>query len=183
MKQKKNKKKLKFKLGNNLMIWFLIIIGLVFFLQTFDLSSSNEVDYLTFEQHLIERRIESINYTQEDKVEFTLVGGGGKYWAGLRESQIDNEVLNNWEKYGVQQISIAPKPEAGIMDMIFSLAPWILILFFWFFMMRKMQTDYDLCKTNVFFSNPLHSDVLNDILIFFTDTGRRFAYLEWKHKL
>jgi len=134
MKKNKNNKKIKFKIGNNLVIWLFIVMGLVFFLQTFDLSANNKVDYTQYRTYLENNQIQSVKYTQDDKVEFFLIGDRTKYWAGLQESQRDD-----WTKYGVQKVEEEEKQGMGLMDMIFSLAPWLLILFFWFFMMRRMQ--------------------------------------------
>ena len=87
MKKNKNNKKIKFKIGNNLMLWVLIIMGLIFFFQTFDLSSSDEVSYDQYRRYLENQQIQKIIYTQDQKVEFFLNDGKTKHWVGLTINQ------------------------------------------------------------------------------------------------
>ena len=75
MKQKKNNKKIKFKVGNNLVLWILIVMGLVFFLQTFDLSSSQKLTYNQYRNYLVNKEIQEIIYTQDQKAKILLKDG------------------------------------------------------------------------------------------------------------
>ena len=135
--KKKNNKKIKFKLGNNLALWILIILGSFFIVQLLPNSlSSIEVGYNDYREYLESGRIDHIKYGQDDKIIFSLKNDENKirkYWTGLDESEKDD-----WIKYGAK-IEIAPKPGLGLIDVIFNIAPWILIIFFWFFMTRRMQ--------------------------------------------
>tara|TARA_B100000700_G_scaffold78437_1_gene88055 strand:+ start:54 stop:1967 length:1914 start_codon:yes stop_codon:yes gene_type:complete len=137
MKNKKNKK-IKFKLGNNLMIWVMVIIASYYFVQLIPNSlSSKEVNYNQYRQYLLDGEIHYIEYGQNDKITFWLKGdeaGINKFWTGLDKSEKDE-----WIKYGVSNIEIKPKEGLGLIDIIFNLAPWVIIILFWFFMMRRMQ--------------------------------------------
>jgi len=135
MKQKKNNKKIKFKVGNNLVLWILIVMGLVFFLQTFDLSSSQKLTYNQYRNYLVNKEIQEIIYTQDQKAK-VLLKDGGRYHLGLT-IDVEKE-KKDWITEGVVHDEES-KEGMGIIDMIFQLAPWLLILFFWFFMMKKMQ--------------------------------------------
>ena len=136
--KKKNNKKIKFKLGNNLALWVLIILGSFFIVQSLpnSLSSPVEVKYNDYRAYLESGKIDHIRYGQNDKIIFSLKNDENKirkYSTGLDESEKED-----WIKYGTK-IEIDSKPGLGLMDVIFNIAPWILIIFFWFFMTRRMQ--------------------------------------------
>ena len=133
----KNNKKIKFKLGNNLSLWILIILGSFFVVQLLPNSLSNtQVDYNEYREYLEAGKINHIKYGQDDMIIFSLKNDENKirkYSTGLDESE-----KQDWIKYGAK-IEIESKPGLGLIDVIFNIAPWILIIFFWFFMTRKMQ--------------------------------------------
>ena len=133
----KNNKKIKFKLGNNLTLWVLIILGSFFVAQLLPNSLSNvQVDYNEYREYLETGKIDHIRYGQDDKIIFSLKNDENKirkYSTGLDESEKED-----WIKYGAK-IEIESKPGLGLIDVIFNIAPWILIIFFWFFMTRRMQ--------------------------------------------
>tara|TARA_Y100001970_G_scaffold208136_1_gene253625 strand:+ start:713 stop:2626 length:1914 start_codon:yes stop_codon:yes gene_type:complete len=137
MKNKKNKK-IKFKLGNNLMIWVMIVMASFYLVQLIPNSLSNkEVNYNEYREYLLNGEIYHIQHEQNDKIVFWLKGdeiGLNKFWTGL-----DNSEKEDWVKYNVNNIEIKPKEGLGLMDIVFNLAPWIIIILFWFFMMRRMQ--------------------------------------------
>ena len=133
----KNNKKIKFKLGNNLLIWVMIIISSYYLVQLIPNSlSTKKVEYHEYREYLENGDIYYIQYGQDDKIIFWLKddkSGLNKLWTGLDESE-----KADWRKYGAK-IEIKPKEGLSLIDVIFNLAPWILIILFWFFMMRRMQ--------------------------------------------
>ena len=136
--KKDNKKKIKFKLGNNLTIWVMIVIASFYLVQLLPNSlSTNEVNYNQYRSYLVNGEIYHIQYGQDDKIVFWLKGdesGINKFWTGLDKSEKED-----WVKYNVNNIEIKPKEGLGILDVVFNLAPWVIIILFWFFMMRRMQ--------------------------------------------
>ncbi|MFL2988322.1 MAG: ATP-dependent zinc metalloprotease FtsH [Candidatus Neomarinimicrobiota bacterium] len=137
-KKKNNNKKIKFKLGNNLMVWVMIVMASFYLVQLVPNSlSTNEVNYNQYRNYLVNGEIYHIQYGQDDKIVFWLQGdevGLNKFWTGLDKSEKED-----WVKYSVSNIEIKPKAGLGLMDIIFNLAPWVIIILFWFFMMRRMQ--------------------------------------------
>ena len=140
MNNKKNNKnkKIKFKLGNNLMVWVMIVIASFYLVQLLpNTLSTNEVNYNQYRNYLLNGEIYQIQYGQDDKIVFWLKGdeaGLNKFWTGLDKSEKED-----WLKYNVNNIEIKPQEGLGLMDVIFNLAPWVIIILFWFFMMRRMQ--------------------------------------------
>ena len=135
---KKNNKKIKFKLGNNLALWVLIVLGSFFIVQLLPNSLSNvEVDYNEYKNYLKSGQIDRIKYNKDNyTIIFSLKNDENKlrkYSTGLDESEKEE-----WLQYGVK-IDIEPKPGLGLIDIIFNIAPWLLIIFFWFYMTRRMQ--------------------------------------------
>ena len=136
MKKNKNNKKIKFKLGNNISIWLLIVMGSFFLIQLMPSSINNvEVGYNEYRDYLQNGNIDKITYGQDDKIVFTLKDENDfkKYWTGLDESEKED-----WIKYGAK-IDIEPQRGIGLIDVILNIAPWLLIIFFWFYMTRRMQ--------------------------------------------
>ena len=137
MKNKKNKK-IKFKLGNNLMVWVMIVVASFYLVQLMPNSlSTKEINYNQYRDYLLNGEIYQIQYGQDEKIVFWLKGdenGLNKFWTGLDKSEKED-----WLKYNVNNIEIKPKDGLSLMDIIFNLAPWVIIILFWFFMMRRMQ--------------------------------------------
>ena len=137
MKNKKNKK-IKFKLGNNLMVWVMIVVASFYLVQLMPNSlSTKEINYNQYRDYLLNGEIYQIQYGQDEKIVFWLKGdenGLNKFWTGLDKSEKED-----WLKYNVNNIEIKPKDGLSLMDVIFNLAPWVIIILFWFFMMRRMQ--------------------------------------------
>ncbi len=137
MKNKKNKK-IKFKLGNNLMVWVMIVVASFYLVQLMPNSlSTKEINYNQYRDYLLNGEIYQIQYGQDEKIIFWLKGdenGLNKFWTGLDKSEKED-----WLKYNVNNIEIKPKDGLSLMDVIFNLAPWVIIILFWFFMMRRMQ--------------------------------------------
>jgi len=150
LKNKKNndKQNILKTLGGNLIIWILIIIMAVTALQFF----SN--DY----------KPKMITYTQfQDYIESGIVESGkiiGRTFKGHfrepitieSESLIDSKKYSNfttvlpevtlemtriWDEKGI--VYRFEDETTGLIDYLIQFSPWLLIIFFWFFLMRKMQ--------------------------------------------
>ena len=136
--KKKNNKKIKFKLGNNLMLWVLIIIGSFYIVNLLPSSSSvKEVTTDEYSHYLEQGQIEKIEWKQSEKIIFSLIGEKTEYSAGLPEALLNDE-KEKWDSSGLKW-DAQDQPEPGLFSMIFEFIPWLLIIFFWFFMMRRMQ--------------------------------------------
>ena len=89
MKNKKNKK-IKFKLGNNLMVWVMVIIASYYFVQLIPNSLSNkEVNYNQYRQYLLNGEIHLPHTHIPDKNSFSW--GQPKY--GLEKAEVLNEII------------------------------------------------------------------------------------------
>tara|TARA_B110000467_G_C18327522_1_gene490257 strand:+ start:915 stop:2816 length:1902 start_codon:yes stop_codon:yes gene_type:complete len=137
-KDNKKNKKIKFKIGNNVIIWVLIVIGSFYLVQLMPNSlSQKEVTYNEYRKYLENKEIFQIQYSQDDKVTFILnddKSGLNKFFTGLRKAE-----ESDWLKFNVSKIKIDGKGGVGLIDVIFNIAPWVLIIFFWFYMMKRMQ--------------------------------------------
>lgn len=58
-----------------------------------------------------------------------------KFWVVVRV--IDSETLAEWERFGIE-IEFQDDQRDWV-DYLFQILPWVLIIFFWFFLMRRMQ--------------------------------------------
>ena len=87
--KKKDNKKIKFKLGNNLILWILIVLGSYYVVQLIpDTLSNTEVGYNDYRNHLENGEISQISYGQDKKITFWINNDQTrKYWTGLDESE------------------------------------------------------------------------------------------------
>jgi cell division protease FtsH len=144
---KKNNDKLWKTIGNNLLIWVLIIIMAVSAMQYF--TSDNLIKEVTFSKYrefLDNENIESaviegrqfqgtfkepVILLNNQKIEKEYTG----FITTLPEVTV--EMSDEWTEkeieYKFEDISI------GFVDYLIQFSPWLLIIFFWFFLMRKMQ--------------------------------------------
>ena len=89
---------------------------------------TNEVNYNQYRSYLLNNEIHHIQYGQDDKIVFWLKGdesGLNKFWTGLDKSEKED-----WVKYNVSNIEIKPKEGLGLIDVIFNLAPCVIIILF-----------------------------------------------------
>ena len=129
--KKKNQKKIKFNLGNNFALWVMIILGSFFIVQFIPNSLSNTIDvgYDEYRNHLINGKINQIKYDQDNyTVLYSLKDDENKF--KKYSSAIDDSEKDEWLQYGVK-IDFAAKPGIGLIDVIFNIAPWLLIIGFW----------------------------------------------------
>jgi len=146
-KNNKNNQKLMKVIGNNLLIWVLIIIMAVSAMQFFASNeTSKDITFSKFRELLNEENIESgiiegRQFKGKLKEPIFVKDDQGKELAinsfTTTLPEVTVEMSNEWTEKG---ISYEFKDMTlGIMDYLIQFSPWILIIFFWFFLMRKMQ--------------------------------------------
>ena len=150
MSKKKNKKKINNqifrKLGGNFLLWILIIVMSVSVLQYLTLNQKNQqITYSNFTK---------LYKDQYDKIENIKVEGNVLYGNCNPDChdiindvefsrfvvmipEVSNEIVNEWINLGIN-VEIKDKTP-GLSDYLFQFAPWILIILFWFFLMKRMQ--------------------------------------------
>ena len=147
-KNKKNdiKNKLLKNLGGNFILWMLIIIISVSVLQFFTVNNQRtELSYTAFTK-IYNDQSESINtIVIEDKILYgecspsciSLVDNTEILKFTVILPELTNELVDNLINLGMD-VKIRQKT-LTFFDYLFQFSPWILIIVFWFFIMRKMQ--------------------------------------------
>ena len=151
---KKNKNKNNFnnnllkKFGGNFVLWILIIVMSVSVLQYLTLNSrSIEITYTQFDK---------LHKNQYQNIEKMLIEGRMLYGDCLETTpcieentgqkidkfsvilpELTNEVVQEWIDLGIN-VEIKNKTMT-FTDYLLQFSPWILIIVFWFFIMRRMQ--------------------------------------------
>ena len=136
MKKKYNIKK-EFNLGNNknnFFVWALLIIVIVSIMQISVGDPSQKLTLSQFDSKLNTGNIEKITCTgHENSNCYGTLSDGGSF------SVILPELSSYEERLKIYDFSYeAPTP--GFFDYFVNLAPWLLIIGFWFFIMRRMRT-------------------------------------------
>jgi len=145
MKKKDNKKIIK-KLGSNFILWILIIVMSVSILQY--VTSNTKYVNITYSDFVIlyKNQHQNIqNITIEDKVIHGVCNPEcindndnsniDKFNVTLPE--LTNELVGELIELGID-VEIKNKT-MGFTDYLFQFSPWILIIVFWFFIMKRMQ--------------------------------------------
>ena len=135
MKKKYNIKK-EFNLGNNknnFFVWALLIIVIVSIMQVSVGDPSQKLTLSQFDSKLNTGSIEKITCTgHENSNCYGTLSDGGSF------SVILPELSSYEERLKIYDFSYeAPTP--GFFDYFVNLAPWLLIIGFWFFIMRRMR--------------------------------------------
>ena len=146
MKKKNNNKQIFKKLGSNFILWILIIVMSVSVLQYATINSKSvNITYTDFH---------ALYKNQYDKIEEIIIQDKiingvcnptclseakgleiEKFTVTLPE--LTNELVNELINLGIN-VEIRNKV-MGFTDYLFQFSPWILIIVFWFFIMRRMQ--------------------------------------------
>ena len=153
-KNKKNKKKKNIKqnlwktLGGNLLIWVLIIVMAVTALQYFSTDYKLQpISYTQFQEYLESDMVESgkiVGRAFKGKFKEPIIIES----QGLAEPkqyttfttvlpEVTFEMTKIWDEKGI--IYRFEEQSMGLFDYLIQFSPWILIIFFWFFLMKKMQ--------------------------------------------
>ena len=153
-KNKKNKKKGNIKqnlwktLGGNLLIWVLIIIMAVTALQYFSTDYKLQpISYTQFQEYLESDMVESGKivgraFKGKFKEPITIESQGlaePKQYTNFTTvlPEVTFEMTKIWDEKGI--IYRFEEQSMGLLDYLIQFSPWLLIIFFWFFLMKKMQ--------------------------------------------
>ena len=152
MSKKKRNNKITKNIISNLILWSLIIVVSITTLSYFDINKNNKnINYSTFlnmiNNQMSNENISKIVITGNELVgecnpecfiddSLNPVSSFKVILPNLTIDKIDewNEKLNNNIKIEIRKIT------PSIMDYIFQFSPWLLIIGFWFFIMRRMQS-------------------------------------------
>ena len=134
MKKKYNIKK-EFNLGNNknnFFIWALLIIVIVSIMQISVGEGSEKLTINQFKAKLDSGSIEKITCTGKENSEC---------YGTLNDGSTFTVILPDITAYDpdLSYILTYEKPTPGFFDYFVNLAPWLLIIGFWFFIMRRMR--------------------------------------------
>ena len=143
-----NKQKLWKSLGSNLVIWVLIIIMAVTALQFFSTDYKPKmVTYSQFQEYIERGIVESGKITgrtfkgqfrEPIIIEMDGMGEPKQYSNFLTVlPEVTNDMTIVWQEKGI--ICSFEEQTADLVDYLIQFSPWLLIIFFWFFLMRKMQ--------------------------------------------
>ena len=149
MKKKKNIKQNLWKtLGGNLLIWVLIIVMAVTALQFFSTDYKLQpISYTQFQEYLESDMVESGKivgraFKGKFKEPITIESQGlaePKQYTNFTTvlPEVTFEMTKIWDEKGI--IYRFEEQSMGLLDYLIQFSPWILIIFFWFFLMKKMQ--------------------------------------------
>ena len=153
-KNKKNKKKKNIKqnlwktLGGNLLIWVLIIVMAVTALQFFSTDYKLQpISYTQFQEYLESDMVESGKivgraFKGKFKEPITIESQGlaePKQYTNFTTvlPEVTFEMTKIWDEKEI--IYRFEEQSMGLLDYLIQFSPWLLIIFFWFFLMKKMQ--------------------------------------------
>ena len=153
-KNNKNKKKKNIKqnlwktLGGNLLIWVLIIVMAVTALQFFSTDYKLQpISYTQFQEYLESDMVESGKivgraFKGKFKEPITIESQGlaePKQYTNFTTvlPEVTLEMTKIWDEKGI--IYRFEEQSMGLLDYLIQFSPWLLIIFFWFFLMKKMQ--------------------------------------------
>ena len=148
-KKKKNiKQNLLKTLGGNLLIWVLIIVMAVTALQYFSTDYKLQpISYTQFQEYLESDMVESGKivgraFKGKFKEPITIESQGlaePKQYTNFTTvlPEVTFEMTKIWDEKGI--IYRFEEQSMGLLDYLIQFSPWLLIVFFWFFLMKKMQ--------------------------------------------
>ena len=147
-KKKNNPFKIWKTMGGNILIWLLIIIMAVTTLQFFSTDyKAQAIDYTQFQEYVEDDMVMSGvivgrtfkgTFKEAIAIESSLtnqIKEVTKFATVLPE--ITDEMTNRWSEQGINCRFEEQTP--GLIDYLIQFSPWLLIIFFWFFLVRKMQ--------------------------------------------
>ena len=135
--------------GGNILIWLLIIAMSITALQI--LSSDNKPVPISHTQYLSllnNGQIESATITGKEFTgklfaadslvnKITKNTDYNSFFVNILPYEVSHKDEEKWEKNNI--LITANEPTASFFDYIIQFSPWLLIIFFWFFIMKRMQ--------------------------------------------
>ena len=133
--------------GGNFLIWALIFISAITIVQLISGSTEpKKITYTDLEKYIEDQKIISAEVEGNIFVgvlkepEITYIGNTEKEIDKVSTTLpfIDSDILKEWKASGIE--FDFKNQTLGAMDYILQFSPWILIIFIWLFLMRRMQS-------------------------------------------
>ena len=133
MKKKYNiKKEFKFNNKNNFFIWILLIVVVVSLMQIVSGEGSQALTLGQFKAKLESGQIEELNCTGKENTHCAgILSDSSRFSVDIPDITIYQPQVDTVLKFS--------QPTPGFFDYFVSLSPWLLIIGFWFFIMRRMK--------------------------------------------
>ena len=127
-------------LSSNILIWLVIvIIAAMSFQMVGDMSDSKNLSQSEFIAYLNQNSIQNIEIKDGRDVSGTLSHNGVTRTFSIDFSQpIDNKTVEDWDSICGGCVKVV-NSRVGLVDYLFQFSPWIIIMLFWFYIMRRMQ--------------------------------------------
>ncbi len=134
--------------GKTSLIWVLIIVAAIFLSNLFTEGSrkETEIDYFKYKEFLEDRLISKADvivniFHGELNTPQTIISGTGNQIAVSRFRVVlpfvDKDVMAEWNQYGVEYSF--KEQSIDWTGYLINMLPWILLIAFWLFIMRRMQ--------------------------------------------
>ena len=134
--------------GKTSLIWVLIIVAAIFLSNLFTEGSrkETEIDYFKYKEFLENRLISEAEvivniFHGELNTSQTIISGTGNQIAFSRFRVVlpfvDKDVMDEWNQYGVEYSF--KEQSIDWTGYLINMLPWILLIVFWLFIMRRMQ--------------------------------------------
>ena len=146
-KKNTNKKKIYTTILSNVFIWLMIVLVAVSIANNFSpFEKIKEVSYTEYQNYLNEGLIESAEitgrvfkgYLIESQIQIDEFGNEESF-SGITTvlPEVSLEISSVWDDRGIKYEF--KNTTMGFLDYLIQFSPWILIILFWFFIMRRMQ--------------------------------------------
>ncbi|MCF7796817.1 MAG: ATP-dependent zinc metalloprotease FtsH [Lentisphaeria bacterium] len=150
-------------------LWISIFVSVIILAQLLGKESepTKQFTYTEFVEHINQEKIASGTiidrkyfYGELKQEEFGTINNvetSYKKFVVTLPPTIDSEMLNNWESHGIEYTF--KEDQNRWMDYFFQMLPWLLLILFWFFMMRRMQGG---ANRNIFSFGKSHAQVISN---------------------
>jgi len=125
-------------LAKNLLLWLVIAVVLMAVFNSFSTPgpASSELTYNQFIDEVKSGRVSEVNIG-EDQISVTGKRGDGSVFTTAAPN--DARLLDTLFEHDVQIVQQKPRERSILLSLLFNFLPVLLIIGFWFFMMRQMQ--------------------------------------------